>query len=76
MEAAAPQEDAGAALEQGHAAGRDGEGDHPRGQLDKLYQKYAKLTIELREKVNKIVKDGGHLIFADECVFKARGYQK
>ena len=43
---------------------------------DKLYQKYANLTIELRDKVNKIVKDGGHLIFADECVFKARGYQK
>ena len=26
--------------------------------------------------MNKIVKDGGHLIFADECVFKSRGYQK
>ena len=43
---------------------------------DKLYKKYADLTIELRDKVNKIIKDGGHLIFADECVFKARGYQK
>ena len=26
--------------------------------------------------MNKIIKDGGHLIFADECVFKSRGYQK
>ena len=43
---------------------------------DKLYKKYAVLTIELRDKVNKIINDGGHLIFADECVFKARGYQR
>ena len=43
---------------------------------DKLYKKYADQTIELRAKVEKIIKEGGHLIFADECVFKARGYQK
>ena len=43
---------------------------------DKLYKKYADMTIELRDKVNQIISDGGHLIFADECVFKARGYQK
>ena len=41
---------------------------------DKLYKKYADQTIELRDKVNKIISEGGHLIFADECVFKARGY--
>ena len=43
---------------------------------DKLYKKYALMTIDLRDKVNQILKDGGHLIFADECVFKSRGYQK
>ena len=43
---------------------------------DKLYKSYADKTIELRDKVNKIISDGGNLIFADECVFKSRGYQK
>ena len=41
-----------------------------------LYDKHAKKTIELWEKIQKIQAEGGHLIFADECVFKARGYHK
>ena len=43
---------------------------------DKLYKPYCDQTIDLRDRVNKIIKEGGHLVFADECVFKARGYQK
>ena len=30
MEALAPEEDAGASLQQGHASGRDSEGDHDK----------------------------------------------
>ena len=43
---------------------------------DKLYRKYAEQTIELRDRINSIIEQGGHLVFADECVFKARGYQR
>ena len=41
-----------------------------------LFDKHAKRTIDLWNEIQKIQKEGGHLIFADECVFKARGYQK
>ena len=38
---------------------------------DKLYKKYAIQTIELRDKVLQLIKKEAHIIYADECVFKA-----
>ena len=32
-------------------------------------------TLRLYEEMKKIKKEGGHIVFADECIFTARGFQ-
>jgi len=32
-------------------------------------------VLELDETVSRILKQGGHIVFCDECIFTARGFQ-
>jgi hypothetical protein len=38
-------------------------------------EEFATKLVALDDKIKQIIKEGGHLVFADEAIFSARGYQ-
>ena len=46
----------------------------PQRKSDRL-EEFENKILELDETVSRILEQGGHLVFCDECVFTARGFQ-